>query len=49
VALCGYVKLEMLKVATHLNHFALRQRIYVQALKQAFFELRLLKPLILAA
>lgn len=48
-AICGYIKLEMLKVSTHLNHFALRQRIYVQALKQAFFELRSLKPMTLAA
>jgi hypothetical protein len=48
-AMCGYVKLEMLKVATHLNHFALRQRIYVHALQHAFEELQKLKPLKLAA
>ena len=46
---CGYVKLEMLKVSTKLNHFALRQRIYVQALHHAFDELQKLKPLYLAA
>ena len=48
-AICGYVKLEMLKVSTKFKHFALRHRIYAQALKHAFSELRLLKPLILAA
>lgn len=48
-AMCGYVKLEMLKVSTQLNHFALRQRIYVHALQHAFAELQKLKPLKLAA
>ena len=48
-AMCGYVKLEMLKVSTKLNHFALRQRIYVHALQHAFAELQKLKPLKLAA
>jgi len=54
-ATCGYVKLEMLKVSTKLNHkwpaagpFALRQRIYVKALAHAFDELQEFKPMRLA-
>ena len=35
-ALCAYVKLELLKVATHLNHFALRSKLYIRAIQTAF-------------
>src|SRR3954453_19203949 len=31
-ALCGYIKLEWLRKATHLNHFALKNKLYVAAL-----------------
>ena len=36
-------QLECLKLKHRMNHFALRNRIYVTALKQAMFELHLLK------
>ena len=35
-ALCGYIKLEMLKVQTRTNHFALKTKLYVNALQSAF-------------
>jgi IS4 transposase len=35
-ALDGYIKLERLKVKTKLNHFALRAKLYAQALRSAF-------------
>ncbi len=35
-ALCGYIKLEMLKVETKTNHFALKTKLYVNALQSAF-------------
>jgi IS4 transposase len=35
-ALEGYIKLERLKVKTKLNHFALKARLYTQALRSAF-------------
>jgi hypothetical protein len=35
-ALCGYIKLEMLKVETKTNHFALKAKLYVKALHSAF-------------
>jgi DDE superfamily endonuclease len=44
-ALCGYIKLEMLKVSTHLNHYALKSRIYLQAIRSAFMELQSLNPI----
>lgn len=34
--LCGYAKLEMLKRATKLNHFALKSKLYLRALQVAF-------------
>ena len=43
-ALCAYVKLEMLKVSTHMNHSALKLSIYMQALSTAFEQLRMLQP-----
>jgi hypothetical protein len=35
-ALCGYIKLEMLKVETKTNHFAMKTKLYVKALHSAF-------------
>jgi hypothetical protein len=48
-AFCGYVKLELLKVSTHLNHFALKARLYLAALQTAFITLHQLQPVRLAA
>lgn len=48
-ALCGYIKLELLKVSTQLNHFALKSKLYLQALHVAFAALRELHPVRLAA
>lgn len=48
-ALCGYAKLEMLKVDTKLNHFALKSKLYLNALHSAFLTLRQLNPIQLAA
>jgi hypothetical protein len=48
-ALCGYVKLELLKRNTHLNHFALKSKLYLQALHSAYATLRQLHPTRLAA
>lgn len=48
-ALCGYIKLELLKVATQTNHFALKAKLYTQALQTAFDALRQLQPVRLAA
>ncbi len=39
-ALCGYIKLEMLKVETKTNHFALKTKLYVNALQSAFSTLQ---------
>ena len=48
-ALCGYIKLELLKGATKLNHFALNSKLYLQALHSAYAMLRELNPVSLAA
>jgi hypothetical protein len=48
-ALCGYIKLEMLKVETRTNHFALKTKLYVNALQSAFKTLRELNPVHLSA
>ncbi len=48
-AMCGYIKLELLKGSTHLNHFALKSRLYLRALHVAFDALRELQPARLAA
>jgi hypothetical protein len=48
-AVCGYIKLELLKVSTRLNHFALRSKLYLSALRVAFAALRDLQPVRLAA
>lgn len=43
-ALWGFVKLELLKAGTMLNHFALKTKLYLHALHSAFFTLQQLKP-----
>jgi hypothetical protein len=48
-ALCGYIKLELLKCATRLNHFALKSKLYLHAIQSAYASLRELNPVSLAA
>lgn len=48
-ALCGYIKLEMLKVSTKTNHFALKSKLYMKALRTAFDALDDLQPIRLSA
>ncbi len=48
-ALCGYIKLELLKGTTKLNHFALKSKLYLRALRIAFDTLQTLQPVRLAA
>lgn len=43
-ALCGFIKLERLKIKTKLNHFALKSKLYINAIQSAFKTLRQLKP-----
>jgi hypothetical protein len=43
-ALCGFLKLERLKRKTKLNHFALKSKLYLNALRAAFSTLRTLLP-----
>jgi hypothetical protein len=43
-ALCGFIKLERLKMRTTLNHFALKVKLYLNALRSAFSTLRTLIP-----
>ena len=47
-SLCAFIKLEMLKGKTKLNHFALKSHLYLQAVQAAFDSLRLLQPIKLA-
>jgi hypothetical protein len=44
-ALCAFIKLERLKGKTKLNHFALKAKLYLNALHSAFATLRTLAPL----
>jgi hypothetical protein len=48
-SLCAYIKLEMLKVTTQTNHFALKSKLYLRALRTAFETLSELRPVRLAA
>ena len=48
-ALCGYIKLELLKIKTKQNHFALKLKLYLRANQVAFDALRQLAPVRLAA
>ena len=43
-ALCGFLTLERLKRKTKLNHFALKSKLYLNALRSAFATLRTLSP-----
>jgi hypothetical protein len=42
-SICAFAKLESFRMATHLNHFALKMKIYASALKQAYAELTSLR------
>jgi len=48
-ALCGFIKLELLKGETKLNHFALKSKLYLQAIQSAYATLRELNPVSLVA
>jgi len=48
-SLCAYVKLERLKIKKGINHFALKSKIYISALKSAYAELVKLNPQSLTA
>lgn len=48
-SLCAYIKLEMLKVTTKTNHFALKAKLYTNALQSAIQTLHTLQPIRLAA
>ena len=48
-SVCAYVKLERLKLKQGVNHFALKSKIYLSALKSAYAELVKLKPQSLTA
>jgi hypothetical protein len=43
-ALWGYIKLEMLKLQSKQNHFALKSKLYIHALKHSFAMWQSLKP-----
>jgi hypothetical protein len=38
-SLCAYIKLERISLTAHLNHFALKSKIYIEALKASMLEL----------
>ena len=48
-ALCGHIKLELLKGDTKLNHFALKSKLYLRAVQSAYAALRELNPTQLVA
>ncbi len=48
-SVCAYVRPEMLKFSSKLNHFALKTKIYISALRTAFEELQKLQPLKITA
>ncbi len=48
-SVCAYVKLERLKLQAGVNHFALKSKIYLSALKAAYAELVKLEPQSLTA
>jgi hypothetical protein len=48
-ALCAYIKLEWLKAASHLNHFAIKARLYLAAVQTAFRTLASFQPIRLTA
>jgi len=48
-SLCAYIKLEWLRKATKLNHFALKSKLYIAALHSAYATLRQFQPIQFAA
>ena len=44
LSLCAFVKMESLKIKTRCGHFALKQKLYLAALKAAFAQLQALQP-----
>lgn len=44
-ALCAFIKLEWLRTQTKLNHYALKSKIYLSALRSAFQSLHSMEPL----
>lgn len=48
-ALCGYIKLELLKSSTRTNHFALKSKLYFSAIQSAHHRFNLMQPVRLAA
>lgn len=48
-SMCAFIKLEMLKVSTKTNHFALKAKLYLSALQSAFQKLNELELVRLAA
>jgi hypothetical protein len=48
-SMCAFIKLEMLKVSTKTNHFALKAKLYLSALQSAFQKLNELQLVRLAA
>lgn len=48
-SLCAYIKLERLKIKTKLNHFALKSKLYLSAVKSAYAELVKLKKQLVTA
>jgi len=48
-SMCAFIKLEMLKQTTQTNHFALKSKLYMCALRTAFDALNDLQPIRLAA
>lgn len=49
MSMCSFIKLEMLKVSTKTNHFALKAKLYLSALRTAFQKLDELQSIRLAA
>ena len=48
-SIIGYCKLELLKIKTHLNHFALKYKLILKANQMAYFELKKLREASLGA
>jgi hypothetical protein len=48
-ALCAYLKLEWLKSQTKLNHFAIKSKLYLAAIKTAYDALAAMQPLRIVA
>ncbi len=48
-SVCAFIKLEMLKMTTKVNHFALKSKLYMRALRTAFDALGELQPVRLTA